>query len=284
MSGGSGGTERVPPTMPDFEQPPAVIEGPGGGPAFPVGGGMSAQDKEWWDEVSDTCWYVSEGATVAAGGSVLMGPEAWPAAGVWGVAAGVWGIAAQLASDISEDPPQPAYQRVVEFRQRVCVPPGLSHPVLGSLGIAAQRGLFLAVTARGYLDAIERLQGAQAAQDLDWAIVHKGTAVQARWASAVDLATWAAALLAVGKALAGTRYDFSLPPGARAGTAWLADPRIQAELPDLLRRGGLTAAEVEATLAHFRGDPVYRGPASTVSAQLTAAATRLYGVATRLAA
>jgi hypothetical protein len=208
----------------------------------------------------------------------------WPAAAAWTVAAGIWAVDAQAFSDLAEDPPQPDYRRIATFRPRVSAPPGRGDPALDPLAVAAQRGVLLLVSARGSLDAVERLQGAAAAGDRDWALVHKGVAVQARWALAVELATLAAALQGAGRALAGTSHDAPLTPGARGGTAWSEEARLREELPAALRRAGLTPEEADRALAHLRSDPPYRGPASSAAAQLTAGGARLYRLATRLGA
>jgi hypothetical protein len=93
-----------------------------------------------------------------------------------------------------------------------------------------------------------------------------------------------AALRAAGKALAGTPHDVALTPGARAGTAWLEEPRVRDAAPGWLRQAGLTAAEAERALAHLRSDPPYRGPATTTGAQLTTTGERVYQLATQLGA
>jgi hypothetical protein len=263
-------------------EPPQYKEGAGGGAAFPVDIGMSADEKAFWGDVALFSGGMAAVSTVLAG--VATGAGAAPVAAVWTVAAGVWALDAVLATALADDPPQPAYQRIVEFRPRVCTPPGLGDPALAPLGIAAQRGLFLTVTGRGYLDAVERLQGAQAAQDLNWALVHRGVADQARWGLAVDLATCAAALHAAGGALAGSPHDAALTPGVGGGKAWIETPQAREAATRQLRRAGLTAAETDATLAYFRTDPVYDGPAGPVSAELTARGTALHALATRLAA
>jgi hypothetical protein len=263
--------------------------GPGGGaPAFPVGpvsnGQYTAEEKALFDQLSDIAWGISAVATIMAGGTVFLGPAGVTPGGLLTIGAGIWALDAVLFSELAEDPPQPDYRRVVAFRPRVSAPPGRSDPVLAPLAGAAQRSVFLLVTAQGSLDAVERLQGAAAAGDRDWALVHKGVAIQARWALAVDLATFAAALQSAGRALAGTRHDIALKPGARAGTAWLDAPPVRDEAPAWLRQAGLAPAETDRALAHLRSDPPYRGPATTAGAHLSATGAQVYQLATRLGA
>jgi hypothetical protein len=286
MSGG-GSSDRVPPGLPELEQPPGYIEGPGGGPAFPVGAGggqYTADEKALFGDLSTAAAGVAAGATIVAGGFAMMGPAFAIAAGAWTAAAGVWALDAVLLGEMAQDPPQPNYRRVVAFPPRTSAPPGGGDPVLGPLAVAAQRSALLLVTARGSLDAVERLQGAAAAGDRDWALTHKGVAVQARWALAVDLATLAAALQAAGRAVAGTPHDVALAPGARAGTAWLETPPVRAGAPGWLRQAGLTPAEVDRALAYLRSDPPYQGSATTTSAHLTATGAQVYDRATQLGA
>jgi hypothetical protein len=281
-SGGSGGSGREPGELPGLAQPPAYKEGLGGGPVFPAGPPLSAADKELFDELSDISVYMAGLSAVLAAGLGLAGQGI--ASFMAAAGAAIWSLDAQLFSDLADDPPQPAFRRIAEFRPRAFAPPGAGDPVLAPLGVAAQRGLFLTVTGRGYLDAAERLLGAQAAHDLDWALAHAGVLDPARWALAVDLATYAAALAAAGGALAGSPYDVALTPGAGGVKAWIETPQAREAVPRQLRRAGLTAEETDATLAYFRTDPGYDGPAGPVSAELTARGIALHALATRLAA
>ena len=265
---------------PDLEQPPGVIEGPGGGPAFPTGG-LSAGQKNSADSTADALNYLAAGSAGLAAGGVLLGASA-PFGAVVGILSAIsWGFA-QLFSDIAEDPPQP-YTNIVTFQPRLCSPPGITDPILSHLGIASQRGVFALVTAGGLLDALERSAGAQQAGDLNWAITHYGVASQCYQTLVVDVATLAAALNAAAQALSGSEFDLPLKPAAGGVRKWINSPGTRASISAQMHEAGLLDSEIESAIAWWTTDPKYSGPGTTVSGLLLSSAIKLYTCAQRLA-
>jgi hypothetical protein len=263
------------------EEPPAIKEGNCGGPIQPVAGGSwSKEDKELFDWASDsTNLLAAAAATGAAGSTLFVQPEA---AVPLGVISGVSWFASGILAELVEDPPQP-HKRIVAFRRRRSIPPGMSDPIFSKLGIASQYGLATAVTARGSLDAIERLAGALDANDYNWAVTHNGVAIQTATQLPVDLATYAAALNAAGPALAGSAYDHQLDTGAGGVKAWIDSPGTRRAMTAHLRHAGLLPAEIDAVIAWWQSDPTYTGPPMRIGERLTSTAVELYDYAVRLA-
>jgi hypothetical protein len=277
MSNGNGNGIK----LPDLEKPPAVIEGPGGGPAFPTGGGLSKDEKDAFAEVSDICQSASNFSAVVSIIFFLAGPEAWLLADGSAIASGVFWIDAQLFSALAADPPRP-YRRIVTIEPRRCPVPKTRDPIVRSLGIATQQQVFTIVTAQCYLDALERLGGAQKARDLSWAVTHYGVVVQCRRTILVNVATSAAALYAVAQSLQGSRYDLTLKKGSGGVRNWINSAGVQRAMAQRLKHAGLTAGEVQAVIKWWKTDPTYQGPTSKLSAQLAQTARKLYRAALRM--
>jgi hypothetical protein len=216
MTGPSGGPGTGGSGLPDLKQPPGQIEGAGGDPALPAGPSVSKEDKDAYDNVSDELNYMAAGW---AGGMVIAGATGVePAAIMMGLAsAGCWWLA-QDFNDLSDDPPQ-AYQHIVSFQRRAIALPGIGHPTPGmaAIGIASQYTFFGGVTVQGALMAAERLAGATAAGDYDWAVTHRGVLLQASGTIPTDLALIAAAHRAAGLAIQGTPLDGELASGPTGG-------------------------------------------------------------------
>ena len=269
--------------LPDLEQPPAVIEGAGGGPAVPTGGGgsgKSTEDQEVIKDASNTMSGAGGAIVLASGAAVATGIGAAAAPGM-GVLGGFVLLLGQLVGFLADDPPQP-FEKIVTFKRRVSPVPASSDPALMALGVASQRSVFTLVTARGYLDALERSAAAQDARDLNWAITHRGVALQCRPAFAVDMATLAAALFAAARSLKASQYDQALTPGGTAVKDWIETPGVERRLTADLKTAGLTPAETQTAIDLVKANPVYTGAAATLSDELTDSSQRLYAFAERL--
>jgi hypothetical protein len=225
-----------PEELPDLEEPPVFIEGPDGGPAFPVDA-LSEQDKQ---TLHDASLVMAGAGTAAVIGTMVAAAFGGVFAAAGFVLAGffLYGSGA-ISLVLASDPPQP-FRQIVTFKRRRCRPPGMSDPVLSRVGIVAQQAAFTIVTAKGYLDALERLAGAQQAQDLDWAVTHAGVARECRWTIAVDFATTAAAMNAAAGSLTGPPYDVALTPGSGGVLAWFESPGVENELVRHLKDSGAT--------------------------------------------
>jgi hypothetical protein len=271
--GGGPSNERPP----DLLEPPAYIEGAGGGPAFPVGS-LSADEKAAY---TDLAGIANMTAIVSMSGAIILSTSVLGSAFLFGVAFGAIGVS-MVAITLAEDPPQPNYARPVEFRQRVSNPLPTTDPALEPLRVVIQQNVFATVTARGYLDAIERLQGAQQANDYTWALMQRGVADLARDQLIIDLANNGAALYAAGNALKGNQFDVALEPGMSGVKQWIEDKKNQATLAPQLEASGFTREEMKHAIAYFKSDPVYNGPSSTLSAQLTEFGEKIHATAMTL--
>ncbi|NRF71411.1 hypothetical protein HLB44_30940 [Aquincola sp. S2] len=280
MSNGSGGSGLPGPEgNPDLEQPPAFKEGIGGGPAMPAGG-LSVEQKEGYDEASDGANYLAAGSAAIA---VLAGAaSSGGGALVFGlISAGSWWLSQQL-SDIAEDPPRP-HEHLVTFRGRLCRLPATDEPALLASGIVVQRAAFALVTARGLLDSLERLASARLAGDLDWAVTHYGVASQCHQALVVDVATFASALYAAGRAIAGSPYDLPVKAAGGGVRAWIESPGMEARVLKAMHTAGYSHAEFDKVVAWWKTDPRYSGPETTCGRLFMASANALYTSAQRLA-
>jgi hypothetical protein len=142
-----------------------------------------------------------------------------------------------------------------------------------------QQGIFASVTARGYLDAIERLQGAQQADDYTWAVVHRAFADLALKQLIFDLANNGAALFAAGNALKGSQFDIALEPGMSGVKQWIEDKDTQDALAPEFEASGFTREEMKKIVESFKSDPTYNGPSSTLSAQLIENGEKIHAIA-----
>ncbi len=267
--------------LPDLEQPPAYIEGPGGGPAMPGGGGgLSRDEKEAYDEASDNANYYAAGtAGVAVVAGTLSGGGGALVFGL--MSAGFW-FASQVFSDLAEDPPQ-SHEQIVTFHPRLCRPPGMNDPILSRSGIAVQRAVFTMVTARGLLDALERSASAQQAGDLNWAVTHYGVASQCYQTLVVDVATLASAMYAAGQALSGSEFDLSLEPASGGVREWIESPGMEAKIWKQMHSAGFLNDEIKAVIEWWKTDPKYSGSQTTSSSLFLESANKLYTSAQRLA-
>ena len=256
---------------------PIPIEGSGGGPAMPTGG-KTAEEKAGYEEASAN----ANELAIAAGAIAVLTAETGGGALVFGLMAAAFAAAGQYFANLAHDPPQP-HEQIVTFEPRVCRPPGMDDPVLAPSGIAIQRAVFTQVTARGLLDALERLGGAQRAGDRNWAVAHYGVASQCYQALVVDLAKLSAAAYAAGKAIAGSAFDVPLATGAGGMRDWIASPGMEARILKAMRQAGFSTAEFNDALKWWTTDPKYSGPATTGSALLVSEANRLYTSAQKLA-
>jgi hypothetical protein len=159
----------------------------------------------------------------------------------------------------------------------------MNDPVLSHLGIASQRGVFALVTARGLLDALERLAGAQKAGNISWAITHYGVASQSYQTLVVDVATLASAMYAAAQALSGSKFDLPLKPAAGGVRKWIESPGAQAKLWKQLHQAGLLTTEIKDVIQWWTTDPKYSGSETTCSGLLLSSANKLYTAAQRLA-
>jgi hypothetical protein len=271
-------------TCPDLNQPPAIIEGVGGGPAFPVAAPkMGSEEKEAHDELSDMFTLGAIGFAGMATMSTAIGPEGLGFSVLFGCAAAASGLIGWIEGQLAEDPPQPNYARPVVFKQRMSNPASTNDPALEPLRVAIQQGVFGTVTGNGYLDAIERLQGAQQAKDLTWSTRHLGVANLARRQLIVDLANNGAAMYAAANALKGSRYDARLKPGPICAKTWIGTRGVQAALTTELQASGFSTAEINKSIAFFRSNPTYSGPPTLASTHLKETAEKIHAVADKFA-
>ncbi len=253
------------------------IEGAGGGPAVP-GGGKTAEEKEGYEEASTNANELAIGAGVIA----ILTVETGGGPVVFGLLASAFAAAGQLFSNLADDPPQP-HEQIVTFEPRLCRPPGMDDPLLSPSGIAIQRAVFTMATARGLLDALERLGGAQQAGDHNWAVTHYGVASQCYQALVVDLATMSAAVYAAGKAISGSAFDVSLSAGAGGIRELIELPGMEAKISKAMRQAAFSTAELNDALRWWKADHKYSGPATTASALLISGGKKLYASAQKLA-
>jgi hypothetical protein len=272
MSDGFPSPEELP-----GPQDPIAIEGSGGGVAMP-GGGKTAEEEAGYSEASANANELAIGAGVLA----VLTFETGGGALVFGLMASAFAAVGQYFANLASDPPKP-HEQIVTVEPRVSRPPGMNHPVLSPSGIAVQRAVFTLVTARGLLDALERLGSAQQAGDLNWAVTHYGVASQCYPALVVDLATLSAATHGAGKAISGTAFDVSVNAGAGGLRNWIESPGREAKLLDAMRQSGFSTAESNDALKWWKADHKYSGPATTGSALLMSGATTLYASAQKLA-
>jgi hypothetical protein len=188
-----------------------------------------------------------------------------------------------ILASIAGEPPRP-FEQIVTFQPRTSRPPETSDPALTRLGIAAQYGVSTLVTGQGYLDALERLSGAQAAGDLNWSITHWGVVQQCRQTLAVDLATTAAALFAAAQSLKTSTFDLSLTGNVGDVRDWIESPGVERTMARHLDEAGLLPMEIQAIFRWWKTNPVYEGSAATISAELEQASRKVYGNAERLIA
>jgi hypothetical protein len=280
MSDPGGGSGTGMGGLPDLEEPPAFIEGAGGGPAFPLGS-LEDYEKGTYEDIANlfdigTKALMSGGMVIGAGyGGGVAGCILWLDAG----AMYTFGI---LLETLAADPPQPKYARPVEFKQRVSSPPQTTDPALEPLRVAIQQVMFACVTASGYLDAIERLQGAQQANDQTWALMQRGIADLAREQLIIDLANNGAALYAAGTALKGSQFDVQLDPGLSGAKLWIEDKENQTVFAPQLEASGFTREEMKRVIEYFKSDPIYDGSSSTLSAQIIEAGEKIHASAMKL--
>lgn len=263
----------------DLNQPPAYVEGQGGGPAMPTGGPLGGSDKELDGEVEDIFGIYTDTLWTACAWASLGEPEDAEFQGVICVIAGGLTLAGDFLDLLANDPPQPSYAHPVIFKQRISHPPSVTDPTLEPLRICIQQSLFASVTMQGYLHAIERLQGAQQAGDVTWALIHRGVANLARQQHIVDIANSAAAFYAAGNALKGTKYDIALKSGMGGVKKWITNRDTKASVAAAMEASGMTPKEIERAIAYAETDPMYTGPASTLSQVLAKNAERIFAVA-----
>ena len=268
-----------PPDPEDFPdlQDPIPIEGSGGGPATPTGGSGSKTEED--RALNEEAAANANEMAIGTGAIAVLTFETGGGALVFGLMSGLFAAIGHYFSNL--DPPQP-YEQIVTFESRVSRPPGMDDPVLSPSGIAIQRGVFTLVTARGLLDALERLTSAQQAGDRDWAVTHYGVASQCYQALVVDLAKLSAAAYAAGKAISGSAFDVSLA-GAGGMRAWIESPGMEDKILKAMREAGFSTAEFNDAVRWWKTDPKYSGPATTGSALLISEAKKLYASAQKLA-
>jgi len=267
------------PGLPDLEKPPDFIEGPGGGAAFPTGG-LSAEEKAAYGEAAANAneYAVGAGVVATVSGAVSGGAGAL----TFGLMSAFFAGAGLYFGALADDPPEP-HERIVTFEPRLCRPPGMNNPVLSRGGIAIQRGVFTLATARGLLDALERLSSAQQAGDLDWAVTHNGVVIQCSQTVVVDIATLGSATYAAGQALSGTEFDLPLEPGSGGVREWIKSPGTEAKMWKQLTEAGFLRSEITAAIEWWKTDPKYAGPPTTASSLLVEAGNDLYTSAQKLA-
>lgn len=270
------------PSIPDLEHPPEVIQGPGGGPAFPTGGGIGPETKEGYEEASDLANYAAAGYAVGAGAIMLGGPQMGPGAAFMAFFSGVFWMLAQALSDIAEDPPR-TFRQIVAISPRRCTPPGVSTAKYRKLGIAAQQAFFATVTARGYLEALEKLAGASANRDLSWAVTHKGVLMQYHQALLRDLATTAAGLKAAARSLDSDLAAVRLSPeNARGFAKWIAAPKTMTTLKSQFLKAGLTQLEFRAASKQWKRGISVPTRSITLQRAMSDSADRLHATVRRL--
>ena len=266
-----------PEDFPDLQDAPP-IEGSGGGPAMPTSGGKTEEEKAGYEEAAAN----ANEMAIVTGAIAVLTFETGGGAVVFGLMSAAFAAAGQYFSNLANEPPQP-HEQIVTFESRVSRPPGMDDPVLSPSGIAIQRGVFTLVTARGLLDALERLTSAQQAGDRNWAVTHYGVASQCYQALVVDLAKLSAAAYAAGKAISGSAFDVSLSAGAGGMRAWIESPGMEAKILKAMREAGFSTAEFNDAVRWWKTDPKYSGPATTASALLISEANKLYASAQKLA-
>jgi hypothetical protein len=265
-----------------IKTPPQSKVGEGGGLAMPSGPVIDKSDKDLDHDVSTLFDGYTDAFWAACAWSTFGEPfDAEFQGAVCGIAAGL-NLAGDVMDLIVDDPPQPAYARPVVFKQRVSNPPKVTDAALEPLRVCTQQAVFASVTAQGFLDPIERLQGAQLAGDVTWALVHQGVADLARQQLIVDIANNGSALYAAGNALKGTRYDLALKPGMGGVKKWINKRGKKALLTAAMQASGFTPAEITKTIAYLNTDPKYTGPASTLSKLMIENAEKIYALAIKL--
>ncbi len=264
------------------KQPPAYVVGEGGGPAMPTGGTVTDDEKQTDEDISTVFSTYTDMFWGVCAWSSLGEPEDFEFQGtVCTIAAGLQ-LSADVLDLLVDDPPQPSYARPVAFAPRVSNPPAVADPALEPFRVCVQQAVFSAVTAQGYLDSIERLQGAIAANDTTWALVHRGVADLARQQLCVDIENIGLALNAAGNAVSGTKYDIPLQPGMGGVKEMLGKSGTKARLTAAMRAAGLTAAEIRKQFAHLASDPKYTGPATTFSRLIVDNAVQVFALAVKL--
>jgi hypothetical protein len=217
--------------------------------------------------------------TAIAGSLLLFGGGVFTIMGiVLGACALVCGLEVERMNDLVRDPPQP-FDRIVTFQRRTSKPPGRNDPVASAVGLVMQYGVTTMVTARGLLDAVERGEGARLADDIDWAITHAGVARLAAGAMNMQFAYQGWAIAAAAAPLRGSPHDVTLPAGDIAPLrAWLNDAAAMGQLRKAALESGLTAEEIEQSLARMRGvKPLAR--ALRLSDALAAHGRNVYAIA-----
>lgn len=282
-TGGAPGDGRATSILPDLERPPGRIEGAGGGPAVLPGPALDDKTKAKFRELSLEFEQAAIACSLAALEAASLGLE--PLAAALAELSVDFEIDSKICGAIADDPPQP-FQEIVRFERRVSSPPGLGDPdpVLAAVAIASQHAFFAGVTAAGVLAAAERLAGAVAAGDHDWAVTHQGVLRQAVARIPVDVALVAAAQRAAGLAVRGTPADVALVPGQKGAGRWISNPANEAALSRHLGQTGFTPGQTAEAIAWMRSDPPYEGQPSTIGDQLVLGADRLYRTAEGLAA
>ncbi len=265
-----------------FKQPPAYVVGEGGGVAMPTGPVISHEDKDLTNDASNVFSIYADSFWGVCAWSTFGEPvDAEFQGAVCVIAAGL-SLAGDFLDLISDDPPQPAYARPVVFKQRISNPPKVTDPALEPLRVCTQQAVFASVTAQGYLDSIERLQGAQLAGDITWALVHRGVADLARQQLILDIANNGSALYAAGNTLKGTKYDIALKPGLGGVKKWINTRGKKALLTAAMQASGFTSAEIKSTIAYLNTDPTYSGPATTLSKLMIENGEKVYAIAIKL--
>jgi hypothetical protein len=234
---------------------------------MPVGGSVSDGDKELNEEMSDINDGISDALLAGAAWSMLGEPEDTALPGVLALMGGAFALFGDLMDAITDDPPQPAYARPVVFKQRISNPPPVSDPVLEPFRVCIQHAIVGAVTAQGFLDSIERLQGAQLAGDITWALVHFSVADLTRQQYINDIANHGAAIYAAGNALKGSSYDIALEPGMGGVKKMINKRGAKTALTASMQSSGFTTAEIRSAFAFLNTDPKYNGATSTLSDQ-----------------
>jgi len=230
------------------------------------------------DDAAVTIKLTGAGVVVVAGAAVVLAPPAAVPIGVLGAAVGLMG---EILDHLAGDPPQP-FEQVVTFGPRISRFAKTADPALERLGVVGQYSISAVVTGQGYLDALERLAGAQQAEDLSWAVTHWGVVQQCRDAFAVDLANVAAALFAAAQALKKSTLDLPLDSGGDNLRDWLESPGVERTMARDLTEMGLLPSEVQSTFKLLKSNPVYEGSAPTLSAELEQSSRKIHSCAQKL--
>ena len=277
MTNGSGfpGVEVLP-----GPQDPVPKDSSDGGPGMPTGGGKpTAEEKAGYEESAAN----ANELALAAGGIAVVTFETGGGPLLFGAMATAFTAASMYFTSLAtKDPPQP-HEQILTFEPRVSRPPGMNDPILSPSGIAIQRAVFTMATARGLLDALERLTSAQQAGDRNWAVTHYGVASQCYQALVVDLAYLSAAVYAAGKAISGSAFDVPLSTGAGGLRRWIESPGMEAKVVEAMRQSGFLTDEINDALGWWKKDPKYSGRATTASKALISGANKLYTSAQKLA-